>query len=111
MSLKDKAYRLFEYISQVYSIDLPVNRDVTKYCAEQWWQADLMPCEQCKIKEFDSGNNNAELVNETETPEGEAWLSVTKRSYENPPEPPYILNGWLDLSSDQQKSLLRNHRF
>jgi len=42
MSLKDKAYRLFEYISQVYSIDLPVNRDVTKYCAEQWWQADLM---------------------------------------------------------------------
>src|SRR3990170_5372788 len=103
MSLKDKAYRLFEYISQVYSIDLPVNRDVTKYCAEQWWQADLMPCEQCKIKEFDSGNNNAELVNETETPEGEAWLSVTKRSYENPPEPPYILNGWLDLSSDPTK--------
>src|SRR3972149_3736439 len=100
MSLKDKAYRLYEYISQVYSIDLPVNRDVTKYRAEQWWQADLIGSTQCRIKEFVLENNNEELVNEIETSEGEAWLSVTKRSIEDPPEPPYILRDWLDPSSD-----------
>ena len=92
MSLKNKAYRLYEYISQVYSIDLPVNRDVTNYRAELWWQADLIPCEQFKIKEFCSGNNNIESENETETSEGDAWLSMIKRSYEGPPEPPYILS-------------------
>lgn len=103
MSLKDKAYRLYEYISQVYSIDLPVNRDVTNYRAELWWQADLIPCEQFKIKEFCSGNNNIESENETETTEGDAWLSVIKHSYESPPEPPYILKDWLDLSSEPTK--------
>ncbi len=50
--LKDKTHRLFEYISQVYSIDLPVVRDVTKYEAELWWQADIILSAQCKIKEF-----------------------------------------------------------
>ena len=103
MSLKDKAYRLFEYISQVYSIDLPVNRDITNYRAELWWQADLIPCEQFKIKEFCSGNNKIESENETETSEGDAWLSVIKRSYEGPPELPYILKDWLDLSSEPTK--------
>ena len=39
MSVQSKAERLFEFISQVYSIDLPVNRDITKYGMELWWQA------------------------------------------------------------------------
>jgi hypothetical protein len=34
MSVQRKAERLFEFISQVYSIDLPVNRDITKYGME-----------------------------------------------------------------------------
>lgn len=49
MSLKDKAYRLFEYISHVYSIDLPVDRDVTKYGAELWWFAYITQSPQYKI--------------------------------------------------------------
>jgi hypothetical protein len=42
MSVQSKAERLFEFISQVYSIDLPANRDVTKYGMELWWQGDIV---------------------------------------------------------------------
>ncbi len=104
MSSKDKAHRLYEYISQVYSIDLPVDRNVTKYRAELWWQADLIPSFQCKIKEFDSGNNNAEPENHIESAGGDVWLSVSKHSYDNPPDLPTILREWVDLSNNPTKS-------
>ncbi|MBM4064564.1 MAG: hypothetical protein FJ266_02820 [Planctomycetes bacterium] len=98
MSLKDKAYHLFEYISHVYSIDLPVDRDVAKYGAELWWQSDITPSSQCKIKEFDSGSNTTDQNDQKETSEEDIWLSVIKRNYDAPPELPFILKDWIDLS-------------
>ena len=100
--LKDKTHRLFEYISQVYSIDLPVVRDVTKYEAELWWQADIILSTQCKIKEFSEDNIDAD-IDLTETISEDAWLSVTKRSYDSPPELPTILKEWVILSSNPSK--------
>ncbi|MBI5057693.1 MAG: AAA family ATPase [Nitrospirae bacterium] len=102
MSLKDKAYRLFSYISQVYSIDLPVIRDVSEYKAELWWQADLIHSEQCKIKEFESEGD----VSEDEIGEvigSDAWLSVIKRQYDQPPDLPEMLKDWINLSINPNK--------
>ena len=104
MSLKDKAYRLFEYISHVYSIDLPVDRDVTRYDAELWWQAGITPSSQCKIKEFNSGSNNTDINDQKETVEEDVWLSVIKRNYDDPPELPFVLKDWIDLSTNPTKS-------
>lgn len=100
MSLKDKTYRLFEYISHVYSIDLPVDRDITKYGAELWWKADITPSSQCKIKEFNSGSNATDQNDQKETSEEDIWLSVIKRNYDDPPELPFILKDWIYLSSN-----------
>lgn len=100
MPLKDKAYRLFEYISHIYSIDLPVDRNVTKYGSELWWQADITPSSQCKIKEFNSGSDMTDQNDQKETEEEDIWLSVIKRNYDDPPELPFILKDWIYLSSN-----------
>lgn len=92
--IKDKAQRLFEYISQVYSIDLPVDRDVRKYGSELWWQAEIIVHSNCILRDFDSYNdneNNADTV-------VDAWLSVTKKVYQDPPPLPHILEEWVELS-------------
>ena len=91
MSLKDKTYRLFEYISHVYSIDLPVDRDITKYGAELWWQADITRFYKCKIKEFNSGSNVTDQNDQKETSEEDIWLSLIKPNYNYPPQLPFIL--------------------
>ncbi|RJQ45768.1 MAG: hypothetical protein C4538_07915 [Nitrospiraceae bacterium] len=102
MSLKDKAYSLFRYISQVYSIDLPVIRNITEYKAELWWQVDLIHSEQCKIKEFNTERDA--LEEETgEVIDSDAWLSVTKRQYDQPPDLPEILKDWINLSINPNK--------
>jgi len=100
--LKDKTHRLFEYISQVYSIDLPVVRDVNKYEAELWWQSDLYQSLQSKIKEFSEGNINSDTDPAEATVE-DSWLSVTKRAYDNPPELPFIIKEWIILSQNPSK--------
>ncbi len=100
MSVQSKAERLFEFISQVYSIDLPVNRDVTKYGMELWWQADIIQSQQCKIKEFDEGKGDLEKPDSSDTVSEDVWLSVAKRSYDNPPQLPPILEEWINLSSN-----------
>lgn len=102
MSLKDKAYRLFSYISQVYSIDLPVIRNVSEHNAELWWQADLVNSDQCKIKEFDNERDSSE-EGSGETLGSDAWLSVIKRQYTQPPDLPEILKGWINLSLNPNK--------
>jgi transcription elongation GreA/GreB family factor len=102
MSLKDKSKRLFEYLSQVYSIDLPVDRDVRKYGAETWWQADLIPSQYCYIKEPDNGNEENE-ENQSIFGEPDAWLSVTKRSYDDPPKLSENLSEWVILSKNPLK--------
>lgn len=94
MQIKDKAKRLFEYISQVYSIDLPVDRDVRKYGAELWWQAEIPVHSHCILRDFDSYNDNE---NNTSTLV-DAWLSVTKKKYQDPPPLPNILEEWVELS-------------
>ncbi len=103
MSVTDKAQRLFEYISHVYAIDLPVDRDVTKYGAELWWQADIVQSAQCKIKEFHTGNDDRESDDTQESLSDDIWLSVTKRKYDDPPELPGILKEWVNLSSNPTK--------
>lgn len=103
MSLTDKAQRLFEYISHVYAIDLPVDRDVTKYGVELWWQADIIQSAQCKIKEFYTGSDDKELDETQESLIEDIWLSVTKRKYDDPPELPDILKEWVNLSSNPTK--------
>jgi hypothetical protein len=100
MSVQNKAERLFEFISQVYSIDLPVNRDVTKYGMELWWQADIVESQQCEMKEFDEGRGNLENSDSSDAAREDVWLSVTKRSYDNPPKLAAILEEWINLSSN-----------
>ena len=55
MSVKEKAQRLFEYISQVCAIDLPVTRDVAEYKGEIWWQSEILKSSNLEIREFDKG--------------------------------------------------------
>jgi len=100
VTVQSKAQRLFEYISQVYSIDLPVIRDLTKYGAEIWWQADLIASPQCRIKRFDTGNNTGEADTQGESIEDDAWLSISKRAYDSPPPLPLVLREWIELSSN-----------
>src|SRR4030042_6193284 len=103
MSLTDKAQRLFDYISHVYAIDLPVDRDVTKYGAELWWQADIIQSAQCKIKEFHTESDDTESDGTQERSSEDIWLSITKRKYDDPPELPDILKEWVNLSSNPTK--------
>ncbi len=117
MSLRDKATRLFNCIGQIYSIDLPVNRDVTKYNKELWWQALLTPSTHCKIKEFYSGlENNTESEADFELT-GEPWLSVTKRGFDDPPLPSALIAEWIEASKNPTKepqatpSILRSIKF
>ena len=94
MQTKDKAKRLFEYISQVYSIDIPVDRDVRKYGSELWWQSEIPVHSHCILRDFDSYNdneNNADTL-------VDAWLSVTKTGYQDPPPLPHILEEWVELT-------------
>ena len=100
MSVQNKAERLFEFISQVYSIDLPVNRDITKYGMELWWQGDIVESQQCEMKGFDEGKGNLESSNSSDSAREDVWFSVTKRSYDNPPQLPLILEEWINLSSN-----------
>lgn len=101
MTVKDKAQRLFEFIAKVYAIDLPIDRDVTQYGDELWWQADTLPCPNCLIKAFDEINANVETPQSSETINGEdAWLSVSKRAYDEPPTLPLSLQEWVNLSSN-----------
>jgi hypothetical protein len=100
MSVQSKAERLFEFISQVYSIDLPVNRDIIKYGMELWWQADIVESQQCEMKKFDEGTGNSENPDSSDTASEDLWLSVTKRSYDNPPQLPPILEEWINLTSN-----------
>jgi very-short-patch-repair endonuclease len=102
VSLTDKAQRLFEYISHVYAIDLPVDRDVTKYGAELWWQADIIQSAQCKIKEFHTESDDKEDDTQESLSE-DIWLSITKRKYDDPPELPDILKEWVNLFSNPTK--------
>jgi very-short-patch-repair endonuclease len=102
MSIEVKIQNLFEFISHVFAIDLPIDRDVTKY-DELWWQADMIQSSNCKIKEFYAGNVALE-PDEPEKLDEDTWLSVTKRSYKKPPDLPYILNDWVDLSSNPTRS-------
>src|SRR5262249_56226420 len=91
MSVQDNAVNLFEYISKVYALDLPVTRDVTTYEDVFWWQANFVPCAQCKIKESDRGKNANETNEQAEAALEDAWLSVSKRSYHDPPPLPSVL--------------------
>lgn len=103
MSIKDKAHRLFDYISQVYSIDLPAIRNISQYKAEFWWQADLVCSSQCKIKEFETEEISSDTEDLSEPLNGEAWLSVTKRQYDQPPDLPSVLTDWVNLSFNPTK--------
>ncbi|MDP2989083.1 MAG: hypothetical protein Q8O57_00760 [Kiritimatiellota bacterium] len=96
MSVKEQAKQLFEYISHVLAIDLPVTRDVAAYNAELWWQTDLLPCSQCIVREFDTGRaDNGQGDGEDALTQPEPWLSAIKRPIENPPEPPVGIKDWL----------------
>jgi hypothetical protein len=103
MSAQDKAANLFEYISKVYAIDLPVGRVVTGYDDLFWRHADLIPCSHCKIKEFDRGNKSNETNDPAEAVADDAWLAVYKSSYDDPPPMPPVLKEWAPLSSNPTK--------
>jgi len=100
MAAQDNAAYLFEYISKVYAIDLPVVRNVPGYGDVFWWQANLIPCSQCKIKQFDHGNNGNEANDPMEAVVEDAWLSVSKRSYDDPPPLPPVIREWVMTSSN-----------
>src|SRR5262245_31786589 len=100
MSAQDKAANLFEYISKVYAIDLPVARIVTGYDDLFWRQADLIPCSHCRIREFDRGNKTNETNEPPEAVAEDAWLAVYKSSYDDPPPLPLVLKEWVAPSSN-----------
>src|SRR5262245_27057873 len=100
MSAQDKAANLFEYISKVYAIDLPVARIVTGYDDLFWRQADLIPCSHCRIKEFDRGNKTNEPNEPSEAVAEDAWLAAYKSSYDEPPPLPLVLKEWVAPSSN-----------
>ncbi|KJU85992.1 disulfide isomerase [Candidatus Magnetobacterium bavaricum] len=87
-SVNNKTQRLFEYIRQVFSLDLPVDRDVTGYGIAQWWQADIPDFEHCRVRQFHGGND-------TVAGDPETWFSVTKHAYAPPPPLPEILQQWV----------------
>lgn len=88
MSVQRSAQDLFEYIAEVYSIDLPVIRDVMRYGDERWWQAELVSSRFCKIKSFDD-DSDTQLDSENT---GGAWLSVYKSACDPPPPLPESLD-------------------
>jgi restriction endonuclease-like protein/AAA domain-containing protein len=103
MSAQDKAANLFEYISKVYAIDLPVARLVSGYDDLFWRQADLIPCTYCRVKEFDRGNKGNEVNESPETVAEDGWLAVYKSSYDDPPLLPPILKEWVAQSTNPTK--------
>ena len=117
MSVRQQAKQLFEYISHVYAIDLPVTRDVTAYRAELWWQTDLMPCSQCAVREFDTASSENDQGGEGALTQPEPWLSVLKRPIEKPPQPPAEIKDWLTLVPNPEKppqpkpSILKREKF
>ncbi|MBF0539071.1 MAG: AAA family ATPase [Nitrospirae bacterium] len=96
-SVSDKAQRLFEYIRQVFSIDLPVERDVASYSVELWWQGDIPVCQSCMVRPFHNGDNA------TESDDAEPWFSVTKHSYDTPPPLPADLQQWVGSINNPTK--------
>ena len=82
---------------------MPVDRDVTEYRAELWWQDDIVQSAQCNIKEFHIGNEDKESDDTQESLNEDIWLSVTKRKYDDPPDLPNILKEWITLSSNPTK--------
>ncbi|MDD5502612.1 MAG: AAA domain-containing protein [Candidatus Thermoplasmatota archaeon] len=118
MSVREQAKQLFEYISHVLAIDLPVTRDVTAYNSELWWQNDLITCSQCVAREFDTcGADNGEGDGEGTLTQLEPWLSVLKRPIENPPQPPAGIRDWLALVPNPENppqpkpSIVRREKF
>lgn len=95
--LQDKAKRLFEYISQVFSIGLPEDRDVREYKAELFWNANIHTSPQCKIK-------GIEPQQITSAPPGNAWLWVKKEAMPAVPALPTVLEGWVEISKNPFKS-------
>lgn len=99
--IKGKAVALFEYIGEVYGIDLPVFRNVLDYGAERWWQADFIPCRSCRVKSFDVEKSGPETATMPEAEDG--WLSVYKTALDKPPSLPAKLLEWVELSSNPTK--------
>lgn len=113
MSVKRNAQDLFEYIAEVYAIDLPVKRDVMSYGDERWWQAEFMPSPFLRIKSFDDDSDTPADSEET----GGAWLSVRKSVCDPPPPLPESLLDWVSASPNPSKrpsakqKLTKRHRF
>jgi hypothetical protein len=113
MSVKRNAQDLFEYIAEVYAIDLPVIRDVMSYWDERWWQAEFTPSPFLRIKSFDDDSDTPADSEET----GGAWLSVRKSVCDPPPPLPESLLDWVSASPNPFKrpsakqKLTKRHRF
>jgi hypothetical protein len=99
VSVQSNAKDLFEYIAEVYSIDLPVVRDILKYGDERWWQAELIPSQYCRLRNFDETTNEQAEFQDS----GGAWLTVTKSTCDPPPSLPDSLLNWVTLSSSPLK--------
>ncbi|MEI8015298.1 MAG: AAA domain-containing protein [Nitrospira sp.] len=113
MSIQRNAQDLFEYIAEVYSIDLPVIRDVLGYGDGRWWQAELVSSRFCKTKCFDDESDTPVGPEDT----GGAWLSVLKSACDPPPPLPESLLDWVQLSPNPSKrpsprpKISKRHRF
>ncbi len=113
MSIQRNAQDLFEYIAEVYSIDIPVTRDVLRYGDALWWQTEVVPSRFCIIKSYDDGGGRQN----NEEDGDEAWLSVSKSTCDQPPPLPDALLDWVQLSPNPTKrpspkaKISRSHRF
>jgi very-short-patch-repair endonuclease len=93
LSVQRNAQHLFEYVAEVYAIDLPVVRDVLHYSNERWWQGSLIPSDNCRFRTYDYPASCAQSEDQVG-----AWLSITKCYIDPPPSLPESLLHWVDLS-------------
>jgi hypothetical protein len=99
MSVRQNAKDLFDFIADVYSIDLPVVRDVLTHQQERWWIANLPPCSTCRIKQFNDTDGDEEGTQDTDS----VWLSATKTACDKPPHLPEGLSDWVDVPHNPSK--------
>jgi|RhiMethySRZTD1v2_1073278.scaffolds.fasta_scaffold1812970_1 hypothetical protein len=88
MSIRHNARDLFDFIADVYAIDLSVIRDVLAHNQERWWIANLVPGTTCLIKDFQDTDEE-----EGDRASGNFWLSTTKSACDNAPSLPDGLCG------------------
>ena len=92
--IRDKAIRLFQYLSALAELRAKTVRDVASYEGRCFWFSEL-PCEkECYTPAWDGG----------ETTDEEHWLRVDKPARPNLPRPPVECEHWFNAATLEEIS-------